>query len=489
MDARHDAGLAAAAAALRVEEIAAAEGGVGTVGEIGFEPGIPTAVPGRASMVVDLRNRSADALGRDARGRRARRSRPRARGGAASCRRSRSGGSSRSISIPELVALAREACERVTGTDYELPSGALHDAASMAPHLPTAMVFSPSIAGVSHAPEEDTAEPDLRRRSRPSATSSNAASQLQADSRVGGRGAVSLRRTRLDMAGVASQPHGSASVHARSLVALASPRRCSPLLLIGGRSGAPSAAQAQVSCPAQPRGLSPATSGPAELHDDDPDQHPGERRHLHEARGRHGRPGPSPGHLRAQHPLHGQRPVPGDDLRRCRDLAADLRATFPCNRIIALNGMSFDPTEAGYRLLRDRRSERLRAAHRLRADRLELGAGHRSRPGRPGPTTSRRPSRCCRGWNFGFTSTVAANPVGAGKRTGLAPQDNATWNFGQIAQNLNKQNARLGDTQDRPDERADAGQPAPTAAPRASARAPSSCGSSTRSSSSPRRSG
>ncbi|MGE5745640.1 MAG: hypothetical protein ACM33U_00075 [Solirubrobacterales bacterium] len=31
----------------------------------------------------------------------------------------------------------------------------------MAPHVPTAMVFSPSIAGVSHAPEEDTAEPDL----------------------------------------------------------------------------------------------------------------------------------------------------------------------------------------------------------------------------------------------------------------------------------------------------------------------------------------
>ena len=24
-------------------------------------------------------------------------------------------------------------------------------------------------------------------------------------------------------------------------------------------------------------------------------------------------------------------------------LAADLRATFPCNRIIALNGLSFDP--------------------------------------------------------------------------------------------------------------------------------------------------
>ena len=35
---------------------------------------------------------------------------------------------------PELVALAREACEQVNGTAFELPSGALHDAASMAPH-------------------------------------------------------------------------------------------------------------------------------------------------------------------------------------------------------------------------------------------------------------------------------------------------------------------------------------------------------------------
>jgi hydantoinase/carbamoylase family amidase len=161
MDARHDAGLAAAAAALRVEEIAVAEGGVGTVGEIGFEPGIPTAVPGRAAMVVDLRNRGVEAL---------RRMLETAREAVAACAAERGCEVSEepvwSIEPiefdPELVALAREACAGVTGTAYELPSGALHDAASMAPHLATAMVFSPSIAGISHAPEEDTAEPDLK---------------------------------------------------------------------------------------------------------------------------------------------------------------------------------------------------------------------------------------------------------------------------------------------------------------------------------------
>ncbi len=161
MDARHDAGLAVSAAALRVEEIAIGEGGVGTVGEVIFQPGIPTAVPGRASMLVDLRNRSGEALARML---------ERTREAVATCAKERGCEISEEpvwriepIAFDEgLVAQAADACERVTGTAYELASGALHDAASMAPLLPTAMVFSPSIGGVSHAPEEDTDEPDLR---------------------------------------------------------------------------------------------------------------------------------------------------------------------------------------------------------------------------------------------------------------------------------------------------------------------------------------
>ena len=44
-----------------------------------------------------------------------------------------------------------------------LPSGALHDASELARVCPATMVFSSSIAGVSHAPEEDTSEADLER--------------------------------------------------------------------------------------------------------------------------------------------------------------------------------------------------------------------------------------------------------------------------------------------------------------------------------------
>jgi hydantoinase/carbamoylase family amidase len=160
MDARHDAGLAAAEAALRIEEIAIAENGVATVGEVIYEPGIPTAVPGVASLIADLRNRSADALAQMLRSAR---------------EETRAVAAARGCEVSEepvwriepigfdrgLVALAGRACERVTGSAFELPSGALHDAASMAPLVPTAMVFSPSIAGISHAREEDTAEADL----------------------------------------------------------------------------------------------------------------------------------------------------------------------------------------------------------------------------------------------------------------------------------------------------------------------------------------
>jgi hydantoinase/carbamoylase family amidase len=160
MDARHDAGLAAAATSLRVEEIARAEGGVGTVGAIELEPGIATAVPGTASMLVDLRNRDATALARMLESvREAAGDRAEQRG----CQlEDQPVWAIEPIGFDErLVGLARQACETATGTAYELPSGALHDAASMALRVPTAMVFSPSIGGVSHSPVEDTAEQDL----------------------------------------------------------------------------------------------------------------------------------------------------------------------------------------------------------------------------------------------------------------------------------------------------------------------------------------
>ncbi len=160
MDRRRDAGLAAAAAALAIEGLPERHGGVATTGLLALRPGIPTAVPGEAELTVDLRNPDRDALARMLDG---------ARDAVAGAARERG------CEVDEervwriepirfdaaLVETARAACRETGGEDRVLVSGALHDAAEMARVLPATMIFCPSIGGVSHAKEEDTAERDL----------------------------------------------------------------------------------------------------------------------------------------------------------------------------------------------------------------------------------------------------------------------------------------------------------------------------------------
>jgi hypothetical protein len=247
------------------------------------------------------------------------------------------------------------------------------------------------------------------------------------------------------MAGAASQTHGSACARAHRLVALATVAAVLALPLLGGGSAAPPSAQAQVSCPAQPRGISPAVSGPGSFTMlirintqgnvdtyTKPDGGMGNRIQPQDIFV-----------LNTRFTGSGQFPAMTSDV--AAQLAADLRASFPCNRIIALNGMSLDPTQVGYAYteIDDPNVYALLTDY----EQTDWNSGRATDPTRP-PWTNKFPAAfpLLRGWNFGFTSTVAANPAGAGKRTGLAPQENVTWNFGQIAQNLNKQNARLGDT-------------------------------------------
>jgi hypothetical protein len=124
-------------------------------------------------------------------------------------------------------------------------------------------------------------------------------------------------------------------------------------------------------------------------------------------------------------------------------LAADLRATFPCNRIITLNGMSYDPTLPGYAFtgIDDPNVFALLTDY----EEGDWNAGRLTDPARPPWTENfKNALPLLKAWNFGVMSAAAGNPFGAGKRTGLAPQDFATWNYGQIAQDLNKKNLRLG---------------------------------------------
>jgi hydantoinase/carbamoylase family amidase len=160
MDARRDPGLVAFETALAVERTARQHGGVGTTGAVELHPGIPTAVPGTAELVVDLRHRDSGELeamldevvdfAREA---------AEARGCEASYEEVW-----RIEPIPfdrELVGLATEVVREAGGRAEPLTSGALHDAAEVARVLPAAMLFCPSIGGLSHAAGEDTGEAEL----------------------------------------------------------------------------------------------------------------------------------------------------------------------------------------------------------------------------------------------------------------------------------------------------------------------------------------
>jgi N-carbamoyl-L-amino-acid hydrolase len=156
MDMRRDAGLAAASTALAVETIARELGGVGTTGVLRLEPGIPTAVAGRAELLVDLRHGEAGPLAEML---------------SAAQAAARRAADERGCELDDeevwriepipfderLVAAALDAA----GSGRTLASGALHDAAEMARRMPAAMVFTSSTAGISHAREEDTPEPHL----------------------------------------------------------------------------------------------------------------------------------------------------------------------------------------------------------------------------------------------------------------------------------------------------------------------------------------
>jgi N-carbamoyl-L-amino-acid hydrolase len=162
---RRDAFLAAAESALGFREIArkhttSVARVVCTVGTVKAEPGIVTAVPGVCEISLDQRALDAGVLEQmlaDAR--------------AVSVKAARDNNVTvewkKIWSIdprpfdPTLIALCTDAVREVTGDAPHLPSGPLHDAAEMVPHMPVVMMFAYSSHGLSHCKEEDTPEEHL----------------------------------------------------------------------------------------------------------------------------------------------------------------------------------------------------------------------------------------------------------------------------------------------------------------------------------------
>ncbi len=162
---RRDAGAALvrlAAAIAREFPAAAAARTVWTVGRIELESGGASIIPGAATMIFQIRDTDEAVLDRleslllrlaaaeD--------------GGPCRVAVTRLRATAPATMDPALRAALEAACERAAPGNWQaMPSGAGHDAQQLARIMPAAMLFVPSIGGISHDIAEDTREADLVR--------------------------------------------------------------------------------------------------------------------------------------------------------------------------------------------------------------------------------------------------------------------------------------------------------------------------------------
>jgi N-carbamoyl-L-amino-acid hydrolase len=161
---RKDAGLAAVRLLAMIDQEfprICGERSVWTAGRISVDPGAPSIIPGRAEILFQFRDIDMVVLERMERCLRA--------CVAESNRRERTTAVLASISKslpapcdPAMMAALDAAAEALApGLWQRMPSGAGHDAQYIARRMPVAMLFTPSINGISHHWAEDTKEEDL----------------------------------------------------------------------------------------------------------------------------------------------------------------------------------------------------------------------------------------------------------------------------------------------------------------------------------------
>lgn len=162
---RRDAGKALMRLWHRFEEVfpgIAGPDSVWTVGRVTLEPGGPSIIPGAAEMLFQFRDADQAILdGMDAALRRI------------VAEIDAEGPCPINIEVlgqstPAIMAPGPQNCvleaARALAPEHHLvmPSGAGHDAQVIAPHVPSAMMFVPSIGGISHHWTEDTSDEDLK---------------------------------------------------------------------------------------------------------------------------------------------------------------------------------------------------------------------------------------------------------------------------------------------------------------------------------------
>lgn len=161
---RRDAGLTAVRLLAAIDEAfprVCGERSTWTTGRISLDPGAPSIIPGRAEILFQFRDVSVPVLERMEATLRAliresnRRERCKAMLGAISC-------ATPALCDPGLMEALSGAAEALCPGGWQtMPSGAGHDAQNVAKVMPAAMLFVPSIGGISHHWAEDTREEDL----------------------------------------------------------------------------------------------------------------------------------------------------------------------------------------------------------------------------------------------------------------------------------------------------------------------------------------
>jgi N-carbamoyl-L-amino-acid hydrolase len=155
MPQRHDALLAASHLVIAVNEIVRHDPGrqVGTVGQLNVTPNAPNVVPGVVRLTVELRDLSSQKiakLGEEVRAR--------AQQIAAQTKTEISmkpqAHHDEALASPSVQKTVEAAAAKLGLQFRHLPSGAGHDAQMMATLGPMAMIFIPSVGGISHSPKE-----------------------------------------------------------------------------------------------------------------------------------------------------------------------------------------------------------------------------------------------------------------------------------------------------------------------------------------------
>lgn len=159
---RHDAGYCAAAIGVFVRELVRELGGnqVGTVGSITLHPNLTNVVAARARLTIDLRNTDNAVL-----------SQAESRLGQFLEQLARDEGvkiETHSLARfdpvtfdPSIAQLVARKAQQLGHSCRPMTSGAGHDAQMLARICPAAMIFVPSVKGISHNPAEHTEPADL----------------------------------------------------------------------------------------------------------------------------------------------------------------------------------------------------------------------------------------------------------------------------------------------------------------------------------------